>query len=223
MPRNAISTVPVSTARDKPEQLTPANQPGTHSYNVSPDLDGPSTVIRPFDTPPVTDLIRLPDHQFQRVLEDNDQVALQSKNLVSGPTEFFRVDIGDGVKLDGWLIKPKDFDPSKKVPDPSSMYTVNRPRKLWSIGGMSGMGFPSGPGAGGLHRRELRQPRHARAERDASGEKSYTATWEFCRQRSRLWLCKLWNEPGPISIQSCCRLGPQRRRFQHSEPYVPPS
>jgi dipeptidyl-peptidase-4 len=31
-------------------------------------------------------------------------------------TEFFRVDIGDGVQLDGWMIKPPDFDPQKKYP-----------------------------------------------------------------------------------------------------------
>ena len=31
-------------------------------------------------------------------------------------TEFFQVDIGDGVTLDGWMIKPPSFDPSKKYP-----------------------------------------------------------------------------------------------------------
>jgi len=32
-----------------------------------------------------------------------------------GADEFFRVDIG-GVLLDGWCIKPPDFDPEKKYP-----------------------------------------------------------------------------------------------------------
>ena len=31
-------------------------------------------------------------------------------------TEFFRVDIGDGVALDGWCLKPPDFDPSPEYP-----------------------------------------------------------------------------------------------------------
>ncbi|MCP5113310.1 MAG: prolyl oligopeptidase family serine peptidase, partial [bacterium] len=32
------------------------------------------------------------------------------------PTEFFRVDIGDGVQLDGWCIKPPNLDPSGSYP-----------------------------------------------------------------------------------------------------------
>ncbi|MCJ7563819.1 MAG: S9 family peptidase, partial [Candidatus Aminicenantes bacterium] len=32
------------------------------------------------------------------------------------PVEFFRVDIGSGVLLDGWCLKPPDFDPEKKYP-----------------------------------------------------------------------------------------------------------
>ena len=98
------------------ERLSPANQPGTHSYNVSPDLQWAVHTYSTFDTPPVTDLIRLPDHKSQRVLEDNAKVRARSKELGSGPTEFFQTDIGDGVSLDGWLIKPKDFDPAKKYP-----------------------------------------------------------------------------------------------------------
>ena len=30
--------------------------------------------------------------------------------------EFFRIDIGGGVELDGWCLKPGDFDPEKKYP-----------------------------------------------------------------------------------------------------------
>jgi dipeptidyl-peptidase 4 len=96
------------------ERLTPANQPGTHSYNVSPDLSWAIHTYSTFDSPPVTDLIRLRDHQPQRVLENNEQLRSAAKDLIAGPTEFFQEDIGNGVKLDGWLIKPKDFDPSKK-------------------------------------------------------------------------------------------------------------
>jgi dipeptidyl-peptidase-4 len=98
------------------ERLSPADKPGTHSYNVSPDLSWAIHTYSAFDTPPATDLIRLPDHKPQRMLENNEQLRSAVKDLVSSPTEFFRVDIGNSVKLDGWLIKPKDFDPSKKYP-----------------------------------------------------------------------------------------------------------
>jgi dipeptidyl-peptidase-4 len=115
------------------ERLTPANQPGTHSYNVSPDLSWAIHTYSTFDTPPVTDIIRLPDHQPQRVLENNERLRSVAKDLVSSPAEFFKVDIGNGTKLDGWLIKPKDFDPSKKYPiliyvygEPAAQTVVDR-------------------------------------------------------------------------------------------------
>jgi dipeptidyl-peptidase-4 len=118
-PENATQRYLYRTRLDgksKPERITPANQPGTHSYEVSPDLRWAIHIYSNFDTPPVTDLVRLPDHQPVRILEDNAKLRSASKDLIAGPTEFFRTDVGDGVTLDGWLMKPKNFDPAKKYP-----------------------------------------------------------------------------------------------------------
>jgi dipeptidyl-peptidase-4 len=38
------------------------------------------------------------------------------KPLVAPPAEFFTVDIGGSVSLDGWMLKPSSFDPSKRYP-----------------------------------------------------------------------------------------------------------
>jgi dipeptidyl-peptidase-4 len=100
----------------KPERLTPANQPGTHSYQVSPDLSLAFHTHSTFDTPPLTDLVQLPDHKVLRMVEDNAKLRSAVKDLVSLPTEFVRLDIGEGVNLDGWLMKPLRFDPSRKYP-----------------------------------------------------------------------------------------------------------
>jgi dipeptidyl-peptidase 4 len=105
-----------TAGQGKPERLTPADQPGTHSYEVSPDLRWAVHTYSRFDVPPVTELVHLPDHAVERVLEENAKLRSNVKDLISEPTEFFHVDIGDGVKLDGWLMKPKDFDPGKKYP-----------------------------------------------------------------------------------------------------------
>lgn len=102
--------------KNQPERLTPANQPGTHSYEVSPDLQWAIHAYSTFDAPPVTDLLHLPDLKVQRVLEDNAKLRSNIKDLISGPTEFVQLDIGDGVTVDGWLLKPRDFDPAKKYP-----------------------------------------------------------------------------------------------------------
>jgi dipeptidyl-peptidase-4 len=50
------------------------------------------------------------------MLVDNSDVQERIDKLKKGPTEFFRVDIGNGVKLDGWMVKPPDFDPNKHYP-----------------------------------------------------------------------------------------------------------
>ena len=48
----------------------------------------------------------------------DDNAALQAKidKLKKGPQEFFQIDIGGGVTLDGWMMKPPGFDPNKKYP-----------------------------------------------------------------------------------------------------------
>ncbi|MGL6096658.1 MAG: DPP IV N-terminal domain-containing protein [Fimbriiglobus sp.] len=100
----------------KPERVTPADQPGTHSYDFSPDRTWAFHTHSTFDTPPVVDLVRVPDHQPVRVLEANDAVRKRAAPLIPTPTEFLKIDIGDGVVMDAWMIKPRDFDAKKKYP-----------------------------------------------------------------------------------------------------------
>jgi dipeptidyl-peptidase-4 len=99
-----------------PERVTPADQPGTHNYVFSPDGRWTFHTCSTFDRPPVTDLVQLPGHRRLRVLEDNAAVAAQAKSLITRPTEFLQLDIGGGVVMDAWLIKPRDFDPARKYP-----------------------------------------------------------------------------------------------------------
>jgi dipeptidyl-peptidase-4 len=49
------------------------------------------------------------------------------------PTEFFKVEVGEGVTLDGWMMKPRDFDPARRYPllvfvygEPASQTVVDR-------------------------------------------------------------------------------------------------
>ena len=101
---------------EAPERVTPEDQPGTHFYDFSPDLRWAFHTYSTFDTPPVTALISLPEHRVVRVLEDNDELRRRTEATISHPTEFLQLDIGDGVVMDGWMIKPRDFDPGAKYP-----------------------------------------------------------------------------------------------------------
>ncbi|NOX55489.1 MAG: S9 family peptidase [Planctomycetes bacterium] len=98
------------------QRLTPDDQPGTHSYRISPDARWAIHTYSRFGVPPVVDLIRLPDHERVRVLAANEALRAKVAKLKREPVEFFRVEIGDGVKLDAWCIRPPDFDPKKRYP-----------------------------------------------------------------------------------------------------------
>jgi len=100
-----------------PERVTPKNQPGTHDYDFSPDAKWAFHTYSTFDGPPTTELVQLSDHKVVRVLEDNDELCNKMKPLITQPTEFFQLEIGGGgVVVDAWMIKPPNFDPSKKYP-----------------------------------------------------------------------------------------------------------
>ena len=75
-----------------------------------------------FETPPVTNVIELPSHTVLRSLTDPSAVAAKVKPLLNPPAEFFRIDIGDGVLLDGYMLKPSTFDATKKYPFITHVY-----------------------------------------------------------------------------------------------------
>lgn len=98
------------------ERVSPDDQPGSHSYEMSPDCRWAFHTRSRFGQPPVIDLVHLPEHKAVRVLADNAELSARLGELKRCPAEFFRVDIGNGVQLDAWCIKPPDFDPSKRYP-----------------------------------------------------------------------------------------------------------
>lgn len=118
-PTNATQRYLYRTRLDgsgSPERLSPPDQPGTHGYVFSPDSRWAFHAYSTFDKPPVTDLVRLPEHESVRVLEDNAAPAARVKPLIARPTEFLQLNIGGGVVMDAWMVKPRDFDSAKKYP-----------------------------------------------------------------------------------------------------------
>jgi dipeptidyl-peptidase-4 len=117
----------------KPERVTPAGRPGTHGYQISPDARWALHSYSTFDTPPVTEVVRLPDHRPVRTLVENKQLKAAVASLIPRPTEFFRLKLSDGTELDGWMIFPRDFDPAKRYPllmhvygEPASQTVMDR-------------------------------------------------------------------------------------------------
>ncbi len=98
-----------------PERITPEGEAGHHGYNISPSAKYAMHTFSNSETPNRYELISLPKHKSIRVLQDNAELAQRFAALGLSPKEFFRVDIGE-VVLDGWMIKPRDFDSTKIYP-----------------------------------------------------------------------------------------------------------
>ncbi|HVT40825.1 MAG TPA: S9 family peptidase [Gemmatimonadaceae bacterium] len=100
----------------EPARLTAPGAQGTHEYDISARGSWAIHTYSSWGTAPVTELVRLPSHAVARKLVSNDPLAKSLAGLKRGAFEFFQVDVGDGVKLDAWMMKPADFDPSRRYP-----------------------------------------------------------------------------------------------------------
>ncbi len=110
------------------ERVTPDDQVGFHTYNAAPNGKWAIHTFSAMGKPPVIDLVELPSHRSARVLEENAEASDQLAQLTLGEREFFRVSINNPDTeqphaIDGWMIKPPGFDPSKKYPIIMHVYT----------------------------------------------------------------------------------------------------
>ena len=92
-------------------------------------------------TPPVT-AVYTSDGKQQRVLEDNAALRQTYKGLRIAQPELFSFSTGEGVHLNGWMVKPADFNPSKRYP--VLMYQYSGPgdqqvHNSWRNGFMHGL------------------------------------------------------------------------------------
>jgi len=103
------------------ERVTPDNMPGTHDYIISPSGQYAFHSYQNAYTKPSMELITLPDHK--PVDKENSIAAKLDQLQEPKAVEFFKVTIDDGTEMDGFMVKPKDFDPAKKYPVVFYVYT----------------------------------------------------------------------------------------------------
>ncbi len=124
--------------KGEPEQLTPNDQKGTHRYTVSQNAKWAFHSYTALNIPNTIDLVKLPGHKSVRVLAGNETFKKKMKTIKPSPSEFFRVNIGNNVELDCWMMRPYNFDPSKKYPvlfnvygEPGGQTVLDRWQGLW--------------------------------------------------------------------------------------------
>ena len=133
-PTNATQTYlyQVPLKGGKATRVTPQNLPGTNGYDISPNGKLALHTYSSAAIAPVADVVALPTHQ--RLSGGATLPAPAGTAAVKLPkVEFFQVKTVDGVTLDGWLVKPTNFDPAKKYPivfyvygEPASQTVVDR-------------------------------------------------------------------------------------------------
>ncbi|MDF2191730.1 DPP IV N-terminal domain-containing protein [Paraflavitalea sp. CAU 1676] len=124
-PENATQKFLYRTKLDgkgKPERLSPATQQGTHDYDVSPNAKYAQHTFTNYYTRYASELISLADHKG---LNGENKVgeAVAQANKAASKVEFFKVTTSEGVEMDAWMVKPDNFDATKKYPVVFYVYT----------------------------------------------------------------------------------------------------
>lgn len=123
-PDNATQKYLYRTNVKKPEKLeliSPASLKGTHDYSISPNGKYASHSFSNYYTRPSREFLTMPDH---KPLDQKGSIISRQDTLkVKSTTEFFRITTSDNVEMDGWMSKPRNFDPAKKYPVLFYVYT----------------------------------------------------------------------------------------------------
>lgn len=117
---------------------TPKEFSGINLYNISPNgkyaIHSHTNVNKPI----TWQLISLPNHKTIEVLIDNDKLIKEMDSIKMPITEFKKVIIYDSLSIDAMLIKPLNFDASKKYPvlfyvygEPAGQVALDRYNRLW--------------------------------------------------------------------------------------------
>ena len=86
------------------------SQKGTNSAEFSSDL---SYFIKKFSSAKTPRIVSVCDYKGSelRVLENNSALVNRLKKYQTSPKEFFSFKTSEGVSLNGWMMKPVNFDP----------------------------------------------------------------------------------------------------------------
>src|SRR5476651_105780 len=100
----------------KSERLTPMDEPGTHTYTIAHDGKTATHSFQSHNIQSMSEVVSLPDHKHI------SGTVIKVDPNAKGKTEFFKVKTVDGVELDGYMVKPTNFDPAKKYPVVCEVY-----------------------------------------------------------------------------------------------------
>ena len=88
---------------------------GFTSFEFTPGYKYYISTYSDANTPPVYELNSI-NGKTVKVLEDNAALKSKMKNYNLSTKQFFKFKTSEGVELNGWMLKPQNFDSTKKYP-----------------------------------------------------------------------------------------------------------
>ena len=122
-PNNATQLYLYRVKLDGSGSLEMVSQPGlqgTHDYNISPNAAFAVHSFSNYKTMPASEWVSLPDH---KPLDENNTILKTMKVNPNNRVEYFTITTEDNITVDGWMIKPANFDSTKKYPVIFHVYT----------------------------------------------------------------------------------------------------
>ncbi|AMR40716.1 S9 family peptidase [Elizabethkingia anophelis] len=101
----------VSMNGGKAERITPEAYSGSNKYTISPNGKLAIFSNSSVNARSAGAIISLPEHKELVAAK-----RISKADPAKSKTEFFQITTQDDVTLDGWVVKPKNFDPNKKYP-----------------------------------------------------------------------------------------------------------
>lgn len=89
---------------------------GSNSVNMSNDFKYYINYVSNATTPLNVSLFKTKGNNLVKVLKDNKKTAEVAKEYNLQPKQFFTIKAADGQELNGFMLKPADFDATKKYP-----------------------------------------------------------------------------------------------------------
>jgi len=100
--------------KGKSELLSPEGLKGSHDYSFSSNGTYAEHTFSNYFTPSTKEFITVTN---QKSLTEGESIVNNLKNLEKkSNTEFFTITTTDNIQMDGWMVKPSNFDPKKKYP-----------------------------------------------------------------------------------------------------------
>lgn len=122
-PTNATQRYLYKTKLDgkgKLELVSPVDQQGSHDYSISPNGKYAQHNFSSVAIRPTNELI---DLATNKALSTPENTPSRASANPPKKVEFFKIKTEEGTEMDGWMVKPTNFDPARKYPVVFYVYT----------------------------------------------------------------------------------------------------